>query len=221
MYRKYIKRLLDITLSTLALVALSPIIIIAALAVKLESPGPAFFVQQRVGIHKSRFEILKFRTMREGTPADVPTERFQHADQITRVGNFLRKTSLNELPQLINIIKGEMSIIGPRPALGNQFDLIRERDKYGANDVRPGLSGWAQINGRDTIDNKTKARFDGEYVKNIGFWFDIKIIIGTILTVLTNTGVVVEGGTGELARKEAAPTMDRAHGNLYGHGVEG
>jgi len=210
MYRNHIKRLLDITLSTLALVALSPIIIIAALAVKLESPGPVIFRQQRVGVHKTRFEILKFRTMREGTPADVPTERFQHADQITRVGNFLRKTSLNELPQLINIIKGEMSIIGPRPALGNQFDLIRERDKYGANDIRPGLSGWAQINGRDTIDNKTKARFDGEYVKNIGFWLDIKIIIGTILTVLTNTGVVVEGGTGALARKEAAAIRDRS-----------
>ena len=210
MYRNHIKRLLDITLSTLALVALSPIIIIAALAVKLESPGPVIFRQQRVGVHKTRFEILKFRTMREGTPADVPTERFQHADQITRVGNFLRKTSLNELPQLVNIIKGEMSIIGPRPALGNQFDLIRERDKYGANDIRPGLSGWAQINGRDTIDNKTKARFDGEYVKNIGFWLDIKIIIGTILTVLTNTGVVVEGGTGALARKEAAAIRDRS-----------
>ena len=209
MYRNHIKRLLDIILSTLALGVLLPVIIIAALAVKLESPGPAFFLQQRVGMHKSRFGIIKFRTMREGAPADVPTERFQHADQITRVGNFLRKTSLNELPQLVNIIRGEMSIIGPRPALGNQFDLIRERDKYGANDVRPGLSGWAQINGRDTIDNKTKARFDGEYVKNIGFWFDIKIIIGTILTVLTNTGVVVEGGTGALARQEAAAMKDR------------
>ena len=221
MYSKYYKRLLDIIFATLALVVLAPIIIMAALAVKIESPGPAFFLQQRVGIHKSRFGIIKFRTMREGTPADVPTERFQHADQITRVGNFLRKTSLNELPQLINIIKGEMSIIGPRPALGNQFDLIRERDKYGANDILPGLSGWAQINGRDTIDNKTKARFDGEYVKNIGFWFDAKIIVGTILTVLTNTGVVVEGGTGALARQEATATRDRAQGNLYGHGVKG
>ncbi len=209
MYRNHIKRLLDIIFSTLALVVLMPIMLMASIAIKIESPGPVFFRQQRVGIHKTRFEILKFRTMREGTPADVPTERFQHADQITRVGSFLRKTSLNELPQLVNIVKGEMSIIGPRPALGNQFDLIRERDKYGANDILPGLSGWAQINGRDTIDNKTKARFDGEYVKNIGFWFDVKIIIGTILTVLTNTGVVVEGGTGELARQEAAATMDR------------
>jgi len=209
MYRNHIKRLLDINLSTLALLVLAPVMIIAAIAVKLESPGPVFFKQQRVGVHKTRFEILKFRTMREGTPADVPTERFQHTDQITRVGRFLRKTSLNELPQLINIIKGEMSIIGPRPALGNQFDLLRERDKYGANDILPGLSGWAQINGRDTIDNKTKARFDGEYVNNIGFWFDIKIIIGTILTVLTNTGVVVEGGTGALARQEMAAAQDR------------
>lgn len=210
MYRKYIKRLLDIILSSLALVVLSPVMIIAALAVRLDSPGPAFFVQQRVGIHKTRFGIIKFRTMLEGTPADVPTERFEHTAQITRVGSFLRKTSLNELPQLVNIIKGEMSIIGPRPALGNQFDLIRERDKYGANDIRPGLSGWAQINGRDTISNKTKARFDGEYVKRMGFWFDVQIIIGTITTVLTNTGVVVEGGTGELARQEAAATTDRA-----------
>ncbi len=210
MYRNHIKRALDINLATLALVVLMPIILMASVAVKIESPGPVFFRQHRVGIHKTRFEILKFRTMREGTPANVPTERFQHADQITRVGSFLRKTSLNELPQLVNIIKGEMSIIGPRPALGNQFDLIRERDKYGANDIRPGLSGWAQINGRDTIDNKTKARFDGEYVKNIGFWFDIKIIIGTILTILTNTGVVVEGGTGALAHQEAAATRDRS-----------
>lgn len=210
MYRNHIKRVMDINLATLALVVLMPIILMASVAVKIESPGPVFFRQQRVGIHKTRFEILKFRTMREGAPANVPTERFQHADQITRVGNFLRKTSLNELPQLVNIIKGEMSIIGPRPALGNQFDLIRERDKYGANDILPGLSGWAQINGRDTIDNKTKARFDGEYVRNVGFWFDVKIIIGTLLTVLTNTGVVVEGGTGELARQEAAATMDHS-----------
>jgi len=208
MYRNHIKRILDIHLATLALVILAPVMIIVAIAVKLESPGPAFFIQQRVGIHKSRFGIIKFRTMREGTPADVPTERFQHTDQITRVGKFLRKTSLNELPQLINIIRGEMSIIGPRPALGNQFDLIRERDKYGANDVLPGLSGWAAINGRDTIDNKTKARFDGEYVKNISFWFDVKIIIGTILTVLHNT-TVVEGGTGALARQEMAAAQDR------------
>lgn len=208
MYKNHLKRLLDIVLATLALVVLAPLIIIAALAIRLESPGPAFFIQQRVGVHKTRFGIIKFRTMREGTPADVPTERFQHTDQITRVGKFLRKTSLNELPQLINIIRGDMSIIGPRPALGNQFDLLRERDKYGANDILPGLSGWAQINGRDTIDNKAKARFDGEYVKNISFWFDVKIIIGTLLTVMHNTGVV-EGGTGALARQEMAAAQDR------------
>ncbi len=207
MYKNHIKRILDINLATLALVVLMPVIIMTATAVKLESPGPVFFKQHRLGIHKTRFEILKFRTMREGTPADVPTEQFQHTDQITRVGKFLRKTSLNELPQLINIIKGEMSIIGPRPALGNQIDLIRERDKYGANDILPGLSGWAQINGRDTIDNKTKARFDGEYVKNISFWFDMKIIIGTLLTVMHNTGVV-EGGTGALAQQEMAAAQD-------------
>lgn len=207
MYRNHIKRILDIHLATLALVVLMPFIIMASMAVKLESPGPVIFKQHRVGIHKTRFEILKFRTMREGTPADVPTEQFQHTDQITRVGKFLRKTSLNELPQLINIIRGEMSIIGPRPALGNQLDIIRERDKYGANDILPGLSGWAQINGRDTIDNKTKARFDGEYVKNMSFWFDMKIIIGTLLTVMHNTGVV-EGGTGTLAQQEMAATQD-------------
>ena len=207
MYRNHIKRILDIHLATLALVILAPVMIIVVIAVKLESPGPAFFIQQRVGVHKTRFGIIKFRTMLEGTPADVPTERFQHTDQITRVGKFLRKTSLNELPQLINIIRGDMSIIGPRPALGNQFDLIRERDKYGANDILPGLSGWAQINGRDTIDNKTKARFDGDYVKNVGFCFDVKIIVGTLLTVMRNSGVV-EGGTGTLARQEMAATQD-------------
>jgi len=209
MYEKYLKRQLDILLSSLALIVLSPVILLAAVLIKLESPGPVFFTQKRVGKNQILFDIFKFRTMREGTPADVPTERFRHTDQITRVGKFLRKTSLNELPQLLNIIKGDMSIIGPRPALWNQHDLIELREKYRANAVRPGLSGFAQINGRDTIDNRTKARFDGYYVRNISFVFDLKCIIGTLLTVMHNSGVV-EGGIGVLARQEMATAQDRA-----------
>lgn len=210
MYRNYIKRLLDIFLSLLALIVFSPVLLLVAILIKLESPGPALFTQKRVGRYKEHFDIYKFRTMYEGTPAEVPTHLFADPERhITRVGKFLRKTSLNELPQLINIIKGDMSIIGPRPALWNQFDLIELRDKFKANDIRPGLSGWAQINGRDTIDNETKARFDGDYVRNIGFWFDWSIIIGTLLTILNNTGVV-EGGTGRLARQEASAAKERA-----------
>lgn len=213
MYEKYFKRILDILLSSLALIVLSPVMLIVAVLIKLESPGPVFFTQRRVGKDKTHFEIFKFRTMREGTPAEIPTERFQHTDQITRVGKFLRKTSLNELPQLLNIIKGEMSIIGPRPALWNQHDLIELRDRYRANRVRPGLSGlsgWAQINGRDTIDDGTKARFDGYYVRHISFCFDVRIIIGTLLTVMRNTGVV-EGGTRALAQQEMAAVQDIAY----------
>lgn len=208
MYRKYFKRILDVILSMPALIVLSPILLIIAILIKLESPGPVFFTQKRVGLYKKCFDIYKFRTMREGTPADVPTHLFENPEQhITKIGKFLRRSSLNELPQLVNIIKGDMSIIGPRPALWNQDDLVELRDKYGANDIRPGLSGCAQINGRDTIDNKTKARFDGGYVRNIGFWFDMRIIIETVLTVINNSGVV-EGGTGKQTRKEAAATKE-------------
>ena len=166
------------------------------------------FKQKRVGLHKSHFYILKFRTMRIDTPKDTPTHLLENPDQwITKMGRFLRKTSLDELPQIINILKGEMSIIGPRPALWNQYDLIEERDRYGANDVPPGLTGWAQINGRDELPIEVKARLDGEYVKKIGLVMDIKCFFGTIVSVVKSDGDV-EGGTGVTARKEVASTKE-------------
>lgn len=201
MYQKFGKRLLDLILSGCAIVVLSPVYLLIALAIKLDDPGPVFFRQKRVGIHKTHFEILKFRTMKCCTPRDVPTHLLENPEQyITRVGRVLRKTSLDELPQIFQIFTGKMSIIGPRPALWNQFDLIAERDKYGANDLRPGLTGWAQINGRDELPIDVKARFDGEYVKNISFPFDCKCFFGTILSVLKSDGVV-EGGTGSLEKE--------------------
>lgn len=201
MYQKFGKRLLDLILSGCAVVVLSPVYLLIALAIKLDDPGPVFFRQKRVGIHKTHFEILKFRTMKCCTPRDVPTHLLENPEQyITRVGRVLRKTSLDELPQIFQIFTGKMSIIGPRPALWNQFDLIAERDKYGANDLRPGLTGWAQINGRDELPIDVKARFDGEYVKNISFPFDCKCFCGTILSVLKSDGVV-EGGTGSLEKE--------------------
>lgn len=191
----YVKRGIDIVLSFVGLVVLVPFFALLALAVKLDSKGPVFFKQKRVGIHKTYFYILKFRTMRTDTPKDMPTHLLQNPEQyITRTGRFLRKTSLDELPQIINILKGDMSIIGPRPALWNQEDLIAERDKYGANDVPVGLSGWAQINGRDELPIVEKARLDGEYVKRMSFLFDCKCFFGTIVSVLKRDGVV-EGGT--------------------------
>jgi len=197
-----IKRLIDIILSTLGIIIVSPVFLVLIIAIKLDSPGPVFFKQKRVGIHKNHFHILKFRTMRIDTPKDTPTHLLENPDQwITEVGNFLRKTSLDELPQIINIFKGEMSIIGPRPALWNQYDLIEERDKYGANDIPVGLTGWAQINGRDELAIEFKAKLDGEYVKNIGFIMDVKCFFGTFLSVLRSDGVV-EGGTGKMKKKE-------------------
>jgi O-antigen biosynthesis protein WbqP len=185
------KRLIDITLSFLALIILSPLFIIIALIIKFESKGPIFFIQQRVGKGKRHFNILKFRTMRIDTPKDTPTHLLENPDQwITKVGKFLRKTSLDELPQIMNILKGEMSIVGPRPALWNQHDLIAERDKYGANEVPVGLTGWAQINGRDELPIEVKAEFDGEYVEKMGFLFDMKCLTGTIYSVLKSDGVV-------------------------------
>ena len=190
MYRP-IKRILDIVLSLAGLAVLWLPMLIIALAVKLDSPGPALFKQKRVGIHKSYFEILKFRTMRTDTPHDAPTHQLQGAaSYITKLGAFLRKTSLDELPQLLNILLGHMSVVGPRPALWNQYDLIEERDKYGANDVRPGLTGWAQINGRDELPIPVKAKYDGEYVSDISFAFDCKCFFGTIMKVLKHDGVV-------------------------------
>ncbi len=201
MYRKFGKRLVDILLSGIALIPLSVVYVILALAIKIDDPGPVFFRQKRVGIHKSHFHILKFRTMKTETPRDMPTHLLQNPQQyITRVGRILRKTSLDELPQIFQIFTGEMSIIGPRPALWNQFDLIEARDKYGANDVRPGLTGWAQINGRDELPIDVKAHLDGEYVEKMGFFFDIKCMLGTVLPVFTGAGVV-EGGTGKLDKE--------------------
>lgn len=197
------KRILDIILSVLGLIVLLPVFFILILAIKADSRGPILFRQKRVGIHKKYFYILKFRTMRTDTPKDMPTHLLKNPEQyITKTGKFLRKTSLDELPQIINILKGDMSIIGPRPALWNQYDLIAERDKYGANDILPGLTGWAQINGRDELEISAKAKLDGEYVQKMSLLFDIKCFWGTIFSVLNSDGVV-EGGTGELKREKA------------------
>lgn len=196
-----IKRLIDILLSGIGLIVLSPIFLAIIIAIKLDSKGPVLFKQKRVGIHKSHFNILKFRTMRIDTPKDTPTHLLANPEQwITKVGKFLRKTSLDELPQIINIFKGEMSIIGPRPALWNQYDLIAERDKYGANDVPVGLTGWAQINGRDELEIDVKARLDGEYVEKVGLLMDVRCFFGTIVSVFMSDGVV-EGGTGKLKKR--------------------
>ena len=202
MYSKYLKRIIDFIMSLCGLIILSPVFLILCIWIKFDSKGPILFKQKRVGIHKSYFNILKFRTMYIDTPKEVPTHLLSNPEQyITKVGKFLRKTSLDELPQVFNILKGDMSVIGPRPALWNQYDLIEERDKYGANDIKPGLTGWAQINGRDELEIEVKAKLDGEYVKKMSLWFDIKCFIGTIFSVLNSDGVV-EGGTGEINKKE-------------------
>ena len=186
----HFKRALDIFLSLLALILLSPVFLIVAIAIKTTSPGPVFFKQKRVGIKKTHFMIYKFRTMRTDAPKDAPTHLLENAQSfITPIGRFLRASSLDELPQLINILKGEMSIVGPRPALWNQFDLIAERDKYHANNILPGLTGWAQINGRDELPIDIKARLDGEYVQRMSFFFDVRCILGTVLSVLRREGV--------------------------------
>lgn len=193
-----IKRLIDFILSLLGLIILSPVFLVLIVAIKLDSPGPVLFKQKRVGIHKTHFRILKFRTMRTDTPKDMPTHLLKDPEQyITKTGKFLRKTSLDELPQILNILKGDMAIVGPRPALWNQYDLIAERDKYGANDIRPGLTGWAQINGRDELEIPVKARLDGEYVKKMGPAMDLRCFFGTFVSVLRADGVV-EGGTGAM-----------------------
>ena len=198
---RYIKRIIDILLSGLAIIILSPLLLILCIAIKLDSPGPIFFTQKRVGIHKTYFQIYKFRTMRTDTPKDMPTHMLANPEQyITKTGRFLRKTSLDELPQIFNIFKGDMSIVGTRPALWNQDDLVAERDKYGANDVTPGLTGWAQINGRDELEIPVKAKLDGEYVKKYGFTMDVRCFFGTFLSVLRQDGVV-EGGTGSMKGK--------------------
>ena len=191
-----VKRALDFILSLCACIILSPILIVLCIAIKIDSRGPVLFKQKRVGIHKTYFSIYKFRTMRIDTPKDMPTHMLKDPDQyITKVGRFLRRSSLDELPQLFNILKGDMSFVGPRPALWNQDDLVAERDKYGANDVIPGL-----INGRDELEIPVKAALDGEYVRKMGFWFDTRCILGTFTSVLKADGVV-EGGTGEMKKK--------------------
>ena len=209
MYKGFVKRAIDIVLATAGIIVLSLPMLVIAIIIKIDSKGPVFFKQKRVGIHKKHFTILKFRTMRTDTPHDAPTHELSDPKRwITKVGGFLRKTSLDELPQLFNIWIGHMSVIGPRPALWNQFDLIAERDKYGANDVRPGLTGWAQINGRDELEIDVKARLDGEYVEKISFGFDVKCFFGTVKSVMKSDGVV-EGGTGEM-KKEAEVSKDGA-----------
>ena len=201
-----IKRGMDFLIALLALIILSPLFLCLVIAIKLESPGPVLFKQKRVGIHKSFFSIYKFRTMRMDTPKDVPTHLLKNPEQyITRTGGFLRRTSLDELPQLINILKGDMALVGPRPALWNQNDLIAEREKYGANDILPGLTGWAQINGRDELEIPVKAKLDGEYVRKMSFFFDIKCLFGTVFSVLRSDGVV-EGGTGTLKEQTEEKT---------------
>ena len=202
MYRNGIKRLLAIVLSLCGMVCLSWLFLILAVAIKLDSPGPVFFKQKRVGIGKKHFYILKFRTMRGDTPHDVPTHLLKNADSyITKSGAFLRRTSLDELPQIYNIVAGQMSIIGPRPALYNQYDLIAARDAVHANDIRPGLTGLAQINGRDELPIDVKARYDGEYAADITFLNDAKIFLHSITYVFQRRGVV-EGGTGTMQQAE-------------------
>lgn len=202
MYNKFLKRLIDIVLSLAGLILASWLYIIIMIAIEIDDPGPIFFAQKRVGCGKKPFKLYKFRSMKMSTPHDTPTHLLENPEQyITRVGKFLRKTSLDEIPQLWNILKGDMSVIGPRPALYNQEDLIAERDRYGANDVRPGLSGWAQICGRDELEIEDKARLDGEYVQKRSFGFDCRCFFGTAISALRGDGVV-EGGTGEIHKME-------------------
>ena len=208
MYRHFFKRLIDIVLSFIGIVVLALPMLVFAFIIKAEDPGPVFFRQKRIGIHKTQFSLLKFRSMKISTPHDMPTHMLENPEQyILRCGRWMRKMSIDELPQLFNIFTGKMSIIGPRPALWNQDDLIAERDKYGANDVKPGLTGWAQINGRDELEIPVKAKLDGEYVAALnaghgkGLTMDCKCFFGTIKSVLHHDGVV-EGGTGEMKREE-------------------
>ena len=206
MYQKCLKRLIDLVVSACGIVVLLPVWIILAIAIKIDDPGPVFFRQRRIARDKNGkkqfFQIFKYRSMKMCTPRDCPTHLLENPEQyITRVGSFLRKTSLDELPQIFNIFMGQMSVIGPRPALWNQDDLYEERAKYGANGVKPGLSGWAQINGRDELPIDIKARLDGEYVEKLSFEFDLKCFFGTITSVLKHEGVV-EGGTGAMEKEE-------------------
>lgn len=191
------KQIFDFLSALLGSLILSPLLLVLSVCIKLDSKGPILFKQKRVGRNKKHFMIYKFRTMYIDTPKDTATHLLSNPEQyITKMGKFLRKTSLDELPQIFNILKGEMSVVGPRPALWNQYDLIEERDKYGANDVRPGLTGWAQVNGRDELEIDIKARLDGEYIKKMSLLFDVRCIFMTFVKVIKGDGVV-EGGTGK------------------------
>ncbi|MBQ7151349.1 MAG: sugar transferase [Synergistaceae bacterium] len=191
MYKNFFKRFLDIFLSALALIVLAVPMLIVAAIIKHEDSGNVFFKQKRIGIHKKFFYIYKFRSMKSSTPHDVPTHMLENPERyILKCGRWIRKYSIDELPQIINILKGDMSIVGPRPALWNQDDLIAERDKYGANDIRPGLTGWAQINGRDELAIPVKAKLDGEYVKRVSFIFDCICILRTVTSVFKHEGFI-------------------------------
>ncbi|MBO4848121.1 MAG: sugar transferase [Clostridia bacterium] len=206
MYKRIVKRTLDIVVSLAGMILASWLYVLIIIALEVDDPGPVFFSQKRVGKGKTHFKLYKFRSMKTSTPHDVPTHLLDDPDRyITRVGRFLRKTSLDEIPQLFNILKGDMSIVGPRPALWNQYDLVEERDRYGANDVLPGLTGWAQINGRDELEIPVKAKLDGVYAKKLSeggftaFLFDMRCFFGTAVSALRGEGVV-EGGTGEIKK---------------------
>lgn len=197
----YIKRFFDFICSLLALIVLSPLFLILVIAIKIDSKGPVIFKQKRVGKNTIHFNILKFRTMKIDTPHDIPTHLLDNPEQyITRVGKFLRKTSLDELPQLFNILVGQMAVIGPRPALWNQYDLIEEREKKGINGLRPGLTGWAQINGRDELSIPVKVSFDAEYMKRMSFLFDLKCFFGTLASVVKHKGIV-EGSNSSIEKE--------------------
>ncbi len=208
MYQHFIKRLFDLLLSLIAIIVLALPMLVVVIIIKIDSPGPILFKQKRIGAHKRIFTILKFRSMPTSVPKDMPTHMFKAKEQLSKWQRFMRKSSIDELPQIYNIFAGQMSIVGPRPALWNQEDLICERDRYGANDIRPGLTGWAQINGRDELEIPIKAQLDGEYAhalnagKFCGFAMDIKCFFGTFLSVLRSEGVV-EGGTGERNRQQS------------------
>ena len=208
MYSGFLKRFFDLILSAVAIVILAIPMLVVSVIIKLDSPGPVFFKQKRVGLNKKLFTIFKFRSMPINVPKDMPTHMFEDKNQLSRFQRFIRRSSVDELPQIFNIFVGQMSIVGPRPALWNQDDLIAERDKYGANDVKPGLTGWAQINGRDELEIPHKARLDGEYTAALkagkfkGVMMDARCFFGTFLSVLRSDGVV-EGGTGELNKNRS------------------
>ncbi len=208
MYKHFVKRLLDIVLSTVGIIVLALPMLVVAIMIKIDSPGPVLFKQRRVGLHKKEFTILKFRSMPVSAPKNVATHQLDvNAIQLSKFQRAIRRLSIDELPQLYNIWVGSLSVCGPRPALFNQGDLVAERDKYGANDVKPGLTGWAQINGRDELEIDVKAKLDGEYTAALnaghfkGFVMDCRCFIGTVLSVVRSDGVV-EGGTGEMKKQE-------------------